>query len=224
MFKMQPIYRLLHSVQLAFMALSLFAVATQVQASPIELIDGPVDPDSGVRHSVFHTASGKTLGWTALDASLSNFYDPDSGKIQLNYIIYDSSNLDNAIGMATGTGSLTGSQFNAFSGSSIGSIDWKISLNSTGKFLDYMQAINETSHDSIFQLTMSFLDIDYQTAGLGFVANSWQGGVMAIWNPYEYNTLGVDILVQTVPLPPAVWLFASGIIGLIELARRRQNI
>jgi len=39
---------------------------------------------------------------------------------------------------------------------------------------------------------------------------------------YEFNIYGNDPLVETVPIPPAVWLFGSGLIGLIGIARRKK--
>lgn len=45
--------------------------------------------------------------------------------------------------------------------------------------------------------------------------NIWTG------TQYEFDIYGNDPLVNTVPLPAAVWLFGSGLLGLIGLARRK---
>jgi hypothetical protein len=36
------------------------------------------------------------------------------------------------------------------------------------------------------------------------------------------NAYGFDIVVSQVPIPPAVWLFGSGLIGLVGIARRKK--
>ena len=45
----------------------------------------------------------------------------------------------------------------------------------------------------------------------------------ALANPYQGSKLGMDLRIQltAVPVPAAVWLFGSGLIGLIGLARRK---
>ena len=40
---------------------------------------------------------------------------------------------------------------------------------------------------------------------------------------YEFNIYGNDPIVETVPIPAAVWLFSSGMLGLIGIARRGKS-
>ena len=59
-----------------------------------------------------------------------------------------------------------------------------------------------------------------------------QPGIVMIdtWNPASATNLipvaggfEVDVFVETVPIPSAVWLFGSGLIGLIGVARRKKS-
>ena len=48
-------------------------------------------------------------------------------------------------------------------------------------------------------------------------------GLGALANPSANNTFTVDTLRRTaVPIPAAVWLFGSGLIGLIGMSRRNK--
>jgi hypothetical protein len=44
-------------------------------------------------------------------------------------------------------------------------------------------------------------------------------------NAYKGSTLGMDLRIQltAVPVPAAVWLFGSGLIGLVGFARRKNQ-
>jgi hypothetical protein len=77
-------------------------------------------------------------------------------------------------------------------------------LNGIGFFTDYMDA----SGNFVWGLDVisnKFEFIDYNT-GL-VVAN---------------GTINLDSTLSSVPLPPAAWLFGTGIIGLVAVARRRS--
>jgi hypothetical protein len=42
-------------------------------------------------------------------------------------------------------------------------------------------------------------------------------------NPYDTGEVDFELFVSQVPLPAAVWLFGSGLIGLISIARRKKT-
>ena len=61
-----------------------------------------------------------------------------------------------------------------------------------------------------------------------------QPGIVMIdtWNPANPDNFNlipveggfeVDVFVETIPIPAAVWLFGSGLIGLIGVARRKKS-
>ena len=58
----------------------------------------------------------------------------------------------------------------------------------------------------------AFVTLDYVNAGAKF--DSYSVGPTMITLEYEY--------IPAVPVPSAVWLFGSGLIGLIGLARRKS--
>jgi hypothetical protein len=48
--------------------------------------------------------------------------------------------------------------------------------------------------------------------------------IVKIFSPYEFELQSIYIETQsTIPVPAAVWLFGSGLIGMIAIARRRKT-
>ena len=45
-------------------------------------------------------------------------------------------------------------------------------------------------------------------------------GIEVAKNGWNIEAVAIDV--QTVPVPAAVWLFGSGLLGLIGMARRKQ--
>lgn len=69
--------------------------------------------------------------------------------------------------------------------------------------------------------------LDFLTASVGVsplglaITSQWYDGTPAMVSP----TLGSgSISVQAVPLPAAVWLFGSGMLGLVAVARRNKQV
>lgn len=72
-------------------------------------------------------------------------------------------------------------------------------------------------------------DNEYNVGGIATVntidANSWE----LTWShiqadgPFLGTTTHMTMVISQVPLPAAVWLFGSGLIGLIGVARRKQS-
>jgi hypothetical protein len=48
-------------------------------------------------------------------------------------------------------------------------------------------------------------------------------GQQGFWFLSSGGDLSWNLVAATVPLPPAVWLFASGLLGLVAIGRRRQS-
>ncbi len=61
---------------------------------------------------------------------------------------------------------------------------------------------------------------------IGFVANAGDwfdfNNVKILNSDVVYN--GAEVIVQAVPVPAAVWLFGSGLIGLVGVARRKTQL
>lgn len=204
----------------------LSAFSAAVFAAPIQIATTPTETGGPFRHNAFHEASsnggqsGTILGWFDLGAG-GGSWDPDTGAFIINIDIFSDGGLTTAIGTAVGTGNLTAAAFNGFDGGLIGTIGWNFDVTAEGNgFVDR---------------TTSFLDNNYVTSSAGYTANSTTGSYssMTLWGAdgnYDVNTsmfdvnttnMGVDLVVTFVPVPAAVWLFGSGLIGLVTLARRK---
>ncbi|BCO30048.1 hypothetical protein TspCOW1_01510 [Thiohalobacter sp. COW1] len=62
---------------------------------------------------------------------------------------------------------------------------------------------------------------DFLYSQVGFFAGT-KNGQLGSWNLATNGTLSYDA-VSAVPVPAAVWLFGSGLIGLVGIARRRKQ-
>ena len=211
-------------------SLSLFSVAAT--AVPIQIAATPTETSGPFRHNAFHTAttnggqSGGILGWFNLGAG-GGSWDPDTGVFVINIDVFSDSGLTSNIGSAIGTGNLTAGAFNGFDGGVLGSITWNF---------------NTTNAALVSNTTTSFIDHNYATSNAGYNANSLTGTApdytaLTLWGAdgtpvvsldtgvetgnFTGNTLGVDLVVTFVPVPAAVWLFGSGLLGLVAVSRRR---
>jgi hypothetical protein len=52
----------------------------------------------------------------------------------------------------------------------------------------------------------------------------WQGALFKDFDVYAWAVRSGDVGASTVPVPAAAWLFGSGLIGLVGLARRRRAV
>ena len=110
-----------------------------------------------------------------------------------------------------------------------GTIDFSVGTNTLN--IDVNGTLFDQSMDPLATLTLDGGMLDAVT-GLNFLA-TFSGGA-----PADFNTLGwffddlggmfgewnpvVTITPSAVPVPAAVWLFGSGLIGLIGVARRKK--
>lgn len=68
------------------------------------------------------------------------------------------------------------------------------------------------------------IDIIWDITDTGIVSTRY--GRIAIdspWFPGSFMTFNVDLSPNPVPIPSAVWLFGSGLLGLIGVARRKKS-
>lgn len=101
---------------------------------------------------------------------------------------------------------------------------WKelggLNTNGNPEIIDFTSILDGTI-DGYTRTTISANSITFDTDavqgkfGRGIDATSWYSDFA------EANILSVNI-VSTVPVPAAVWLFGSGLIGLVGLARRKK--
>jgi len=78
-----------------------------------------------------------------------------------------------------------------------------------------------------WQLDLDTLNITDQTAGLltldgtGTVSGNGLEATAARWSFSGESPINYSMTIATVPVPAAVWLFGSGLIGLVGVARRK---
>lgn len=140
-----------------------------------------------------------SLGTFDLDIA----YDP--GVLSLTDVSFGDSVLGDqldlfSLGSITSSGSATAGTLNVF----------ELSLDDPAD-LDALQA-------SAFTLaTLSFSAISPGSSTLGISINALGD---AYGDPLLADTLGASVTVSAVPLPAALWLFSTGLIGLVGVVRR----
>jgi hypothetical protein len=206
-------------------------ISGTVNAAPINIVATPQETNPPILHNVFHYASGigGTTGTIRAYFDMNSgggSWDPVTGAFSLNIDLNQTEDLTGLdFGTATGTGTLAAGAFNGFDGGLIGTILWD--FDATAEAL------------GLLDTTMYFYDISYITSASGYQFNSTVGSYdsMSLWGAngtadpltgmFDTNTtsLGVDLVVTfaAVPVPPAVWLFGSGLLGLVGVARRRKQ-
>ena len=88
------------------------------------------------------------------------------------------------------------------------------------------QLINATANSAPFNITNGNFIIGGFTASTGWVAGVGTLTGDNIYNVTFANITGAELVIDiaavpAIPVPAAVWLFGSGLIGLVGVARRR---
>lgn len=225
---------------LVFGFAALLPFSQNASAALYQITDLPMENSGPFWHNLFHSADsaggagGGIKAWFDLDSTQSSTWDSDTGALSLHVKLYDSASLTTPLGSASATSNnFLGTHLNApgaQDGGVIGTMTWNFDSAATG-LLGLGASI----------LVQTFLDRDYVTSAAGFNANSFQGvdqteGFITLWGADGYDgidgfdtaqtTLGTDLVmhvVTPVPVPAAVWLLGSGILGLVGLARRPRS-
>ena len=86
-----------------------------------------------------------------------------------------------------------------------------VAVNDSLVFSDRVSSNLATAGYSVGNISLQAGDhVDFMIA--------WAGGVNS-----EYGWTEVEGTISAVPIPPAVWLFSSGLIGLVGVARRKTH-
>lgn len=205
------------------------------QAVVIDYIDTHGTNSGEPLRSVIHTAesnysgfnnpdnqSGDILAFITLDTSTTSTWDLLTGAINININLTDFGGT-NILGTASGTGTLDPNDFNG-DGGLFGSIDWSFDADASNLL------------GGITSLTTYFEDTSYG----GTNSNSYDGEFLYLWGADGYDplasdevhselgdivqgqsTFGMDLTIHTVPVPASIWLFVTGLIGLVGVVRRR---
>lgn len=206
--------------------LSLLFASANIYAATIDTT--PILTTGPFNSNIFHTASsgsdgqnGSILAWFNIDTpgpGEANSWDADSGAFELHVNLYTSSAdamaNTNIQGTADAAGVLKLEDLQ-HDGGLFGYIDWGFDA----------QAASLLGSSSSIRLF--FEDASYGSTG----ANDFAGGNLTLWGADGYdtsagdlvvstNTLGMDMVAHVVPVPAALWLFASGLLGMVGVARR----
>ena len=157
----------------------------------------------------------------ALDLSAPDYAPIASGRLTVgtvNELRYNSIFIDNGIDINISAPDYTSAALIANGDIDItGNLNWlagNLSLTSiTG-------AINLSGSITAGSLALSAGTINLANSGKIFVP----GGDTLISSGDIQLVTGADIVLSTVPLPPALWLFSAGLLGLIGVSRRNTGI
>ena len=224
-----------HKICAGVAGLTLGIAAQQADASALDILDLGWQTSGPFQYNAFHTAetnggmSGTVLAWFAIGRGDTGYWDPVTGDFQLSVHLFDDSGLSANAGTAFASGNLSYAEFNGYDGGLIGTITW-----------DFSKATNSVLA-SLGTATIKLLDFNYATSSTGLTANSLDANTMTLWGAEgEYDpltglfdtattTIGMDMVAlfatdpKPVPVPAAVWLFGSGLLGLAAIGRRRQD-
>jgi hypothetical protein len=96
-------------------------------------------------------------------------------------------------------------------------------------FATFSTLFGETTILDVYSLTFQVAADAATTStqallSIGAVGDVWTGAdLITDVTPPPANFLDATINISAVPVPPAVWLFASGLLGLVGVARRRSQ-
>jgi len=177
----------------------------------------------GFNASAFHDSSGSNVmaGATlaGINSVISGSYNDSNGFLSVN------------LGMSNG-GSFTLDGFLVFGANDTLTAHSTVNIN--------FDAIAEA--DGFSDTSIGFMGINRVCCSGAYAPNSLVAGIdsqiMTLWGAnfagndfnggYEGSTLGMDLVLDLtrpgltiIPVPAAVWLFGSGLLGLVGVARRR---
>jgi hypothetical protein len=108
-----------------------------------------------------------------------------------------------------------------------------ISVNGSGIASATIDGLSFSDNADAFG-NFDFVTLDFLAASLpststvdifASISGDWQDAAVPLSNPVVVDQLNnVTVNIEAVPVPAAVWLFGSGLIGLVGVARRKQQL
>ncbi len=171
--------------------------------------------------SILDTLAGDTLGSVALDSAqtwifMSALGWPDPTPATVN------STIDSQI-FGTDWSININETYNGATGEGAASLSSTVSANQVGMNFDLIWS-NGESYNNLTQVWDVILTDFNATATLSPVALDFSGTPGSALSGGSFDGMSLSMeFVSTVPVPAAVWLFGSGLIGLIGVARKRRR-
>jgi len=179
-------------------------------------------------------SDGTTYRPFIYDSANPNFtYLPDPVANVNWFVPLDINNNNQLVGSYQDSGNMTHGFL--FDGTNYSSIDFPNALwtettgiNENGQIVGYYGDINNITHGYIFDsISLTYTDINLAGVTGTFIYDINNAGMLAgaYTTTVGANKLGFTATltgINPVPIPPSVWLFGSGLLGLVGIARRKK--
>ena len=197
----------------ALLAAGLLLSGFSASAAIISLVPVAQNVGSGSTFSVDIFASGLPAGTSggALDVSWN------AGDMTLDSVYLATTDLADSAGSFGGNWDPVSSSFSGPGTIGIGSL--------TGLFVGSLTGLQD--FQAIGRLNFTLSDTAVVSNSVVSAAQALVGGTWSAWDgvnpPYDFTNTYESAVINptTVPLPAALWLFGSGMLGLVGVARRR---
>lgn len=149
--------------------------------------------------------------WLGLNTNIQNYFGAGSTQGALFLLITDG---DTLLGAADKAVDIT---FDSIFGESLTSFSIDVDAASVFTSIQVYDGIGSILLDSTFDIVGGFENISISST------NGISGFSLFSTQQIEGNAAIDNVTVSTIPVPAAVWLFGSGLIGLIAVARRKTQ-
>jgi hypothetical protein len=173
-------------------------------------------------------------GWTAFDAvfTINNAVEPQivDGEQALKMFAFGGAFQDfdvNEGDIVTGTAEVLNSTADQMANGQVAAVnlEW-FDAGGNSIAISFGSSIDASSDTDVWQ-TIGVVDaiapVGSETVRLTLITGDFNPDVEGFGGAPRFDSAFLEITPAVVPIPAAVWLFGSGLIGLVGLARRRKS-